>query len=102
MLDIILKYKLWYPLRVLRLLYYNFVRITRASGKAFLILARHSLIDADKTARIELRSSVIFGWCNMRCSSRLETALCMAENSKIIFGGGGGKNKGQVQGTYGS
>lgn len=100
MLGIILKYKLWYPLRVLRLLYYNFVRITRASGKAFLILARHSLIDADKTARIELRSSVIFGWCNMRCSSRLETALCMARNSKIIFGGG--KNFGQIQVGYGS
>lgn len=66
----------------------NFVRITRASGKAFLILARHTLIDADKTARIELRSSVIFGWCNMRRSSRIETALCMARNSKIIFGGG--------------
>ena len=70
------------------MLYYNFVRITRASGKAFLILARHTLIDADKTARIELRSSVIFGWCNMKRSSRLEMALCMARNSKIIFGGG--------------
>lgn len=100
MLDIILKYKLWYPLRALRMLYYNFVRITRVSGKAFLILARHTLIDADRTARIELRNSVIFGWCNMRRSSRLETALCMARNSKIIFGGG--KNNGQIQVGYGS
>ena len=62
-------------------------------------MAKHSIIDADKTAVIELRSSVIFGWCNMD-KSRLETALCMARNAKIIFGGG--KNKGQIQVGYGS
>lgn len=49
-------------------------------------MSKHSIVDADKTAVIELRSSVIFGWCNMG-KSRLETALCMARNAKIIFGG---------------
>lgn len=82
------------------MLYYNFMRIIRTSGKIFLILGRHTLIDADRTARIELRSSVILGWCNMRRSSRLETALCMARNSRIIFGGG--KKYGQTQVGYGS
>lgn len=70
------------------MLYYNFLRITRASSKSFLVLAGHTVVAADKSAKIELRSSVVFGWCNMRRSSRLETALCMGRNSRIIFGGG--------------
>jgi len=87
MLDVILKYRLWLPILALRMLYYNFVRIMRAHSKIFLVLARHTVIDTDKSAKIELRSSVIFGWCNMRRNSRLETALCMGKNSKIILGG---------------
>ncbi len=100
MINLIFKYKLWYPLQAGRFLYYNFKRIHRATKKVFLVLARYTVIDTDKSAKIELRSSVIFGWCNMRRSSCLETALCMGRNSKIIFGGG--KNNGQVQIGYGS
>lgn len=96
MIDLVFKYKLWHPSQAIRMLYYNFKRINRI--KCFLVLAKHAMLDLDRTARIELRSSVIFGWCNMG-KSRLETALCMARNSKIIFGG---KNNGQIQVGYGS
>ena len=99
MIDLVFKYKLWHPSQAIRMLYYNFKRINRITGKVFFVLAKHTVLDLDKTAQIELRSSVVFGWCNMK-HSRLETALCMAKNSKIFFGGG--KNNGQIRIGYGS
>ena len=99
MTGLVFKYRLWHPSQAIRMLYYNFKRVHRVTKRAFLVLAKHSIIYADKTAVIELRSSVIFGWCNMD-KSRLETALYMARNAKIIFGRG--KNNGQIQVGYGS
>lgn len=85
MIKLIFKYKLWQPLQTGRFLYYNFKRIYRTK-KSFLFLAKCAVMDLDKTARIKIQSNVILGWCNMK-GSRLETALCMGENSKIILGG---------------
>ena len=82
-----------------RMLYYNFFRIRRMGKRAFLVLAKRTVVDVDKTANIVLRSSVILGWCNMK-RSRLETALTMGSNSRIFFGGG--KNCRQILIGYGS
>ena len=87
MTGLILKYRMWHPLQAARMLYYNFFRIQRMGKRAFLVLAKRTVVDADKTANIVFRSSVILGWCNMK-RSRLETALTMGSNSRIFFGGG--------------
>lgn len=86
MVDLILKYSMWHPAQAARMLYYNFCRIRRMGKRAYLVLAKRAVIDADRTADIVLSSSVVLGWCNMK-RSRLETALCMGRNSKIFFGG---------------
>lgn len=99
MINLIFKYKLWHPLQAGRFLYYNFKRIHRTTKKEFLVLPKCTVMDLDKTARIKLQSNVILGWRNMK-ESRLETALCMGENSKIILGGG--KNGEQILIGYGS
>ena len=86
MTNMIVKYRLWYPLQVFRMMYYNFMRIRRTSKKAFLLIARHTLLDIHDTAEIVIQNNVILGWCNMK-RSRLETALCMGKNSKLAIGG---------------
>lgn len=98
MIEQIQKYRLWYPSQAIRMLYYNLIRLRHSRRKAFLLLARHTLMDIHKTAKIELRSNATLGWCNMR-RSRLETALYMAKNSKLTIGG---KNNGRVLIGYGS
>lgn len=99
MINMIVKYRLWYPSQVFRMMYYNFMRIRRTSKKAFLFIARHTLLDIHDTAEIVIQNNMILGWCNMK-RSRLETALCMGKNSKLAIGGG--KNNGQTQIGYGS
>lgn len=99
MTSLIFKYKLWHPSQALRLLYYNFKRVHRATKNVHFIFGKYAVINLDKTARIELKNSVVLGWCNMK-ESRLETALCMGKNSKLAIGGG--KNNGQTQIGYGS
>lgn len=86
-IDLIFRYKLWHPSQIVRLLYYNFKRIHRTERKAFLILSKYAVMDLDKTARIVLQNSTIWGWCNMK-GSHIETALYMDRNSKISLGGG--------------
>lgn len=85
MFSLIKKYKLWYPWQMLRVIYYNFMRINRI-GKSYLILAPQSVFDIHKTASIILKNNLIFGWCNMK-SSKIETALCMGKNSQLECGG---------------
>lgn len=63
MFDIIKKYKLWYPWQMLRVIYYNFMRINRV-GKSYLIPAPQTVFDIHKTASITLKNNLIFGWCN--------------------------------------
>lgn len=86
MFGIIKKYKLWYPWQMLRVIYYNFMRINRV-GKSYLIPAPQAVFDIHKTASITLKNNLIFGWCNMK-SSKMETALCMGKNSQLECGGG--------------
>lgn len=85
MFDIIKKYKLWYPQQMLRVIYYNFMRINRV-GKSYLIPDPQTVFDIHKTASITLKNNLIFGWCNMK-SSKMETALCMGKNSQLECGG---------------
>lgn len=54
MFDIIKKYKLWYPWQMLRVIYYNFMRINRV-GKSYLIPAPQAVFDIHKTASITLK-----------------------------------------------
>ena len=98
MFSIIKKYKLWYPWQMLRVIYYNFMRINRIS-KSYLILAPQTVFDIHKTASIILKNNLIFGWCNMK-SSKIETALCMGKNSQLECGGGKSSNFNMV--GYGS
>lgn len=67
MFGIIKKYKLWYPWQMLRVIYYNFMRINRV-GKSYLIPAPQAVFDIHKTASITLKNNLIFGWCNMKSS----------------------------------
>lgn len=46
---------------------------------------RRAVIDIASTAKISISQSVIYGWCNMRCS-RLETSLKMDANSALKMG----------------
>lgn len=85
MLYIIKKYKLWKPRQILRFAYYNFSRINRI-GKVYLISAQYSVFDIHKTASINLKNSLVFGWCNMK-SSKMETALCMSKGAQLEYGG---------------
>ena len=83
---------------MLRVIYYNFMRINRIS-KSYLILAPQTVFDIHKTASIILKNNLIFGWCNMK-SSKMETALCMGKNSQLECGGGKSSNFNMV--GYGS
>lgn len=56
MFGIIKKYKLWYPWQMLRVIYYNFMRINRV-GKSYLIPAPHTVFDIHKTASITLKNN---------------------------------------------
>ena len=85
MFGIIKKYKLWYPWQMLRVIYYNLIRINRI-GKSYLIPAPQTVFDIHKTASITLKNNLIFGWCNMK-SSKMETALCMGKKSQLECGG---------------
>ena len=97
-IRIVQKYKLYVPIRFVRFCHYNFRIVNRYGGK-YLFISSHSIFDLHKTATINLSQDVNFGWCNMKSSS-LETALCMAKNSKLQFGGG--RNMKQIQIGYGS
>lgn len=97
-IRIVLKYKLYIPIRFVRFCHYNFHVVNRVEGK-YMLLSSHSIFDLHDTATINLSQEVDFGWCNMK-KSRLETALCMAKRSMLQFGGG--KNIKQIQIGYGS
>lgn len=84
-IRIVLKYKLYIPIRFVRFFHYNFHVVNR-DGDKYLLLSSHSIFDLHNTATINLSQDVDFGWCNMK-RSRLETALCMAKNSMLQFGG---------------
>ena len=99
MKELILKYRLWQPLQVLRTIYYNLCKVTSRTRRSFLIPSPKAVFDLDKTAEIHLSSSLVFGWCNMR-SSKMETALCMGRYAKFRLGGG--KSKGLINIGYGS
>ncbi len=85
-----LKYRLYYPTQVIRFLYYNLIKIKRVHSSAFFIPSRHSILDIDKTASIEINQSLLFGWCNMKYS-RLETSLYMGKRAMLKITGGGKK-----------
>ena len=86
MFGIIKKYKLWYPWQMLRVIYYNLIRINRI-GRSYLIPAPQTVFDIHKTASITLKNTFILGWCHIK-SSKMETALCMGKNSQLECGGG--------------
>lgn len=86
LLNNIVKYNLWCPWVLAKLLYYNskFIRPGHSS-KAIFMFAKSSVFDISKTARIYINQKVLFGWCNMK-KSNIETALCMGENSQLVLG----------------
>lgn len=90
LVKIIIRYKLYMPLPFIRLLYFNLIRFNRAYYHCCFFPTRHSVFDISKTAKIIVRHSVLFGWCNMK-HSRLETALYMADGSTLILGGANSK-----------
>lgn len=99
MKEIVFKYRLWQPLQALRTIYYNLCKVTSRTNRSFLIPSPKAVFDMEKTSEIHLSSSFVFGWCNMR-SSKMETALCMGRNAKLVVGGG--KSRGLINLGYGS
>lgn len=84
-ISFITKYKLYSPYQLYRFLYYNFFCINiQGGGKSYLYISRYAIFDLKKTSTISLSQPVDFGWCNMH-RSKLETALCMGENSILHF-----------------
>lgn len=86
LVKIIILYKLYMPLSFIRLLYFNIIRFNRMHSRCFFFPTRRSVFDISKTANVIVNHSVIFGWYNMKFS-RMETALCMADDSKLEWGG---------------
>ena len=87
MKNTFLKYRLYYPTQVIRFLYYNLIKIKRVHSSAFFIPSRHSILDIDKTANIEINQSPFLGWCNIKYPSQ-ETSLYMAKITMLKITGG--------------
>lgn len=85
-IQLLLKYKLYFPYTFFRYISYNLFKIRRENWNSIMYMSRHSNLDISKSAQICLTQPVLFGWCNMR-KSRLETSLYMGDQSCIYFNG---------------
>lgn len=84
-INLIVRYRLYLPFLLCRNIYYNLFKISRKNKTSFFILSRHTILDISRTAKICILQPILFGWCNMR-KSKMETALCMSKDSKLILG----------------
>lgn len=76
----------FHPVLLCRNIWFNFVRKkTILEGKSALLIRPYSIIDAHKSANINIQGRPEFGYKKYK-GSRLETSLWMDENSSISIG----------------